>query len=169
MMGALVFLLGVLAGGAAAQVQSAEPRSRRAQSATERNVPAPRASIFFCETADVQCRTELNQFRLDELRDLVMFVAWQRVTGEHTQQVRFILPDGNVYQVMETKFTTLARGARPGVQGALPSRGERAVSTVLPVAGTHIAQRTLSGTWTVEVLLDGELITTASFVLRGRE
>lgn len=49
------------------------------------------------------------------------------------------------------------------------SRGDGAVITVLPVAGTFITQHNLVGTWTVRVLLDGQLALTANFRLKKQE
>jgi hypothetical protein len=45
------------------------------------------------------------------------------------------------------------------------SRGDTAVLTVLPVAGTYITQRNFSGNWQVRVLLDGKLVIESAFTL----
>lgn len=47
----------------------------------------------------------------------------------------------------------------------MKSRGDSAVLTVLPVAGTYITQRSLSGTWHVRVLLDERVAFESEFTL----
>jgi len=128
----------------------------------------PKASIFFCSTDDVQCRTKINEFALDDIRDLFVFSAWKHVDGEHTQELRFLLPDGNLYQKIETKFTTQESAKKQGVRATVKSREEAALSVALPVAGTHITQRSLAGTWTVELFLDGHLVASSELIFKPR-
>jgi hypothetical protein len=45
------------------------------------------------------------------------------------------------------------------------SRGDSAVLTVLPVAGTYITQRNFSGTWHLRVLLNDKLALESAFTL----
>ncbi len=132
----------------------------------ERKVLPPNGSLFFCENNNVQCRTELSRFDLDVIRDLYVFAAWKQVSGEHTQHIRFVLPDGNTYQTLETKFTTQATSQTQGVQPTVLSRGEPTTVSMMPVAGSHITQRSLAGTWIVELYLDGNLITRTRLVFR---
>jgi hypothetical protein len=49
------------------------------------------------------------------------------------------------------------------------SRGDSAVLTVLPVAGTYITQRNLSGVWRVRILLDDRLALESEFTLAPRQ
>lgn len=130
----------------------------------------PQPTIFFCTVSDVQCRNDDNQFYLTEVRDLFVFVAWGKVSGEHTARIRLLLPDGNLYLQTETRFTTqpqpAAAARSPGkVQVARISRGEPTIMLELPVAGTHITQRSLTGAWTVEVELDGRPVARRSLIL----
>lgn len=146
-------------------------REQERQAALRRRPIPPRvptASIFFCDTNDVQCRTEIHEFGIDEVRDLFVFAAWRNVTGEHTQRLRFVLPDGNTYQVIDTKFTVDPNAAGADVQAAVRTREEMAVNAPLAVAGTHITQRSLAGTWTVEVYLDGKFIARTQLIFRPR-
>lgn len=174
--GAALFLLALLASVPAAFAQKQRPpapqREARDRDGSRRGRPlpprVPSAEIFFCGTHDVQCRTSINAFGLEEVRDLFIFAAWRNVTGEHAQQLRFLLPDGNVYQTLETKFTTEASSADPDTQVAVRSREEKAVSTPLAVAGSHITQRSLAGSWTVELYLDGRFITRTNLIFRPR-
>ena len=78
------------------------------------------------------------------------------VGGQHTQALEFILPDGNLYQHLEVEFDTAT---------APTSQGEPAAVAVHPVAGTFITQRFLLGTWMVQVFLDDQFISQASFTL----
>jgi hypothetical protein len=50
----------------------------------------------------------------------------------------------------------------------MKSRGDSAILTVLPVAGTYITQRNLSGAWHVRVLLDDRLALESEFTLAPR-
>jgi hypothetical protein len=128
----------------------------------------PQAEVFFCEASSLECRTSINDFELDKIRDLFIFVAWREVRGEHSQELRFILPDGNLYQKVPARFTTTALSAPSlDIQTARRSRGEPTVISTLPVAGTLITQHSLTGTWQVQVYLDGRLITEASFILQA--
>jgi hypothetical protein len=148
-----------LAGGMPLPAQSGPQRERGQVTPPPFRNPQP--AIFFCTVSDVQCRNDDNQFYLNEVRDLFVFVAWDKVSGEHTARIRLLLPDGNLYQQTETRFTTQpqpAAAASPQgkVQVARVSRGEPTTVLELPVAGTHITQRSLAGAWTVEVELDGK-------------
>ena len=156
------------------------------------------AELFFCETPDTACRTTQEVFSLAELRDLYVFVVWPGVTGQHVQTVEFLLPDGNIYSSKKTQFiiggVTAFSAVAPASQNAvsplpparhlmadanrihrqgipsllMKSRGDSSILTVLPVAGTYIAQRNLGGTWRVRVLLDDRLMLESAFTLVPR-
>ena len=151
--------------------------------------------IFFCETPDTACRTTQESFPLDNLRDLYVFVVWPRVTGQHVQTTEFYLPDGSIYSSKKTQFIIggvaafsgmgpayrnqvsllpparhlMADANRIHTQGIpsllMKSRGDSSILTVLPVGGTYITQRNLSGTWRVRVLLDDRLALESAFTL----
>lgn len=154
--------------------------------------------IFYCETPDTACRTTQDVFSLAELRDLYVFVVWPGVTGQHVQTMEFLLPDGSIYSSKKTQFmiggviTTaamapafqnevsplpparhlMADANRIHTQGIpsllMKSRGDSSILTVLPVGGTYITQRNLSGTWHVRVLLDDRLVLESAFTLTPR-
>jgi hypothetical protein len=154
-----------------------------------------RPDIFYCETADTSCRTTQDSFALADLRDLFVFVVWPGVGGQHIQTVQFFLPDGSIYSSQKTQFNiggaahfaAMAPAAPNVVAPTAPaahlmadankihaegissllmkSRGDSAVLTVLPVAGTYITQRNLSGTWHVRVLLDERVAFESEFTL----
>jgi hypothetical protein len=156
------------------------------------------AEIFYCETPDTTCRTTQDVFSLAELRDLYVFVAWPGVTGQHVQTMEFLLPDGSIYSSKKTQFliggVMTSAAMAPAFQNevsSLPparhlvadanrihtqgipslltkSRGDSSILTVLPVGGTYITQRNLSGTWHVRVLLDDRLVLESAFTLTSR-
>ncbi len=155
--------------------------------------------IFYCETPDTSCRTTQDTFPIADLRDLFVFVTWPGVSGQHVQTVQFFLPDGSMYSSQKTQFTTggpvFSANVAPAVQNevgptpparhliadankthaeGIPSllmrtRGDSAVLTVLPVAGTYITQRNLSGAWRARILLDDRLALESEFTLAPRQ
>ena len=155
--------------------------------------------IFYCETPDTSCRTTQNTFPIVDLRDLFVFVVWPGVSGQHVQTVEFLLPDGSIYSTKKTRFSiggaspaaAMAPAFKNEVSPAPPaphliadankihaegiptllmkSRGDSSVLTVLPVGGTYITERNLSGTWRVRVLLDDRLALESEFTLVPRQ
>ena len=155
--------------------------------------------IFYCETPDTSCRTTQNTFPIVDLRDLFVFVVWPGVSGQHVQTVEFLLPGGSIYSTKKTRFSiggaspvaAMAPAFKNEVSPAPPaphliadankihpegiptllmkSRGDSSVLTVLPVGGTYITQRNLSGTWRVRVFLDDRLAFESEFTLIPRQ
>ena len=155
--------------------------------------------IFYCETPDTSCRTTQDTFPIADLRDLFVFVVWPGVGGQHVQTVEFLLPDGSVYASSKTRFSIgaarpvaamayefknevsptppaphLMADANQNHAEGIPtllmkSRGDSSILTVLPVGGTYITQRNLSGTWRVRVLLDDRLALESEFTLVPRQ
>ena len=155
--------------------------------------------IFYCETPDTSCRTTQNTFPIVDVRDLFVFVVWPGVSGQHVQTVQFLLPDGSIYSTRKTRFSVgdawqvaaMAPAFKKEVSPAPPaphliadankfhpegiptllmkSRGDSSVLTVLPVGGTYITGRNLSGTWRVRVLLDDRLALESEFTLVARQ
>ena len=151
--------------------------------------------IFYCETPDSLCRTSQESFSLADLRDLYIFVVWPGLTGQHVQTTEFYLPDGSIYSSQKTQFIIGGVGVSSAVGPAFrnevsplaparhlmadanrihhqgipslltKSRGDSSILTVLPVGGTYITQRNLSGTWRVRVLLDDRLALESAFTL----
>ena len=151
--------------------------------------------IFYCETPDTSCRTTQESFPLESLRDLYVFVVWPGVAGQHVQTTEFYLPDGSIYSTKKTQFVIggvpvfsamgpahrnevsplpparhlMADANRIHTQGIpsllMKSRNDSSILTVLPVGGTYITQRNLSGTWRVRILLDDRLALESTFTL----
>ena len=155
--------------------------------------------IFYCETPDTSCRTTQDTFPIVDLRDLFVFIVWPGVSGQHVQTVEFLLPGGSIYSTKKTRFSiggaspvaAMAPAFKNEVSPAPPaphliadankihpegvpallmkSRGDSSILTVLPVGGTYITQRNLSGTWRVRVLLDDRLALESEFTLVPRQ
>lgn len=113
------------------------------------NNPNPQLALMVrvCDSGTPNCAGE-TIFSLGSLRDLQVNVDWKNMPGgTHTQEITFLLPNGVVYQTVSQGFG-LAEGAL----------GSPSVSDALPVEGTYITQRELTGQWTVQVSLDGKVM-----------
>ena len=94
-----------------------------------------------------------NDFVADLVRQLKIIVYW-KVSGTHAQRLELFTPQGVLYRRIATDFTgTSVTGAGTPVE------------TVLPVGGSWITEHALFGGWRVDVFLDSQPATTASFVL----
>ena len=141
-----------------------------------RNEPV---ELFFGESEETACHSHHQVFFLGELKDLHICAIWRGLAGTYVQHVTFILPDGNIYQVLTVPFTTpglpgpaeVEVAGRPyNVMGALRGGyGDTVVLAVLPVAGTFITQHNLVGRWTVKVSLDGQLVDQEHVTLKKRK
>lgn len=147
LLGALVCCAVALAGCGAANVGSSNglPPSPP---------PPAAATVSLCANATAGC-TPATSFSLNSLREMGIAVAWSNVAaGNHSQKVTLTLPDGHLYQVIETGFR-------------IPTSPSGSFSSVqrLPVAGTFITQRSLTGMWTVQVSLDDAPMASQTFQL----
>jgi len=114
-------------------------------------VAPARATLAFCDSAAANC-TSQDTFALQFVRDLNVMVNWENLpAGTHAQKISFILPEGELYQAFEKSFD-VADG----------STGAVTTIQALPVAGTWITQRSLTGTWSVSLELDGQAMGTSS-------
>jgi hypothetical protein len=105
---------------------------------------APAAAVSFCGGTESGCAPS-GSFAVSGTRSLNVVVEWKNVpAGTHSQKVSFVLPSGDEYQAFEQSFE-VADG----------SSESATVTQSLPVAGTWIAQRRLSGMWQVNFFLDG--------------
>ncbi|HEY2461611.1 MAG TPA: hypothetical protein VGI16_12425 [Candidatus Acidoferrum sp.] len=122
-------------------------------------VPAS-AMVTFCNNSGSGCSSGAS-FSLASLRDLNVMVAWENVPqGTHAQTVHIFLPDGNLYQSMDSSFAIPVVPA-----GSTTTVGSASTTQALPVAGTFIAQRGLTGNWKVTVDLDGQAMSTQTVQL----
>ncbi len=117
--------------------------------------PQPASAIVsFCDDGTPDC-TPAMSFSVSSLRDLVITVAWENLTpGNHVQQLEIDIPAGGPFQVTNSAFL-------------IPdsSSGSFATTRILPVDGTWIRQRQITGQWTMRVSLDGQAITTQAVEL----
>jgi hypothetical protein len=101
------------------------------------------AAVTFCDKPAPACASATS-FSLSSLRDLNIVVNWQNVPeGTHVQTLSIFLPDGNLYQALESTFE-IPEGAP----------GSATTELSLPVAGTWITQRSLTGAWRFTLSLD---------------
>ena len=110
--------------------------------------PVTGATVSFCDDGDGAC-TAATSFSVASLRDLVISVNWENLSaGNHTQMLQVLQPGGGLYQVSQSSF--LVGGA---------SQSSLTMTRSVPVAGTWISQRRMTGEWSVRVSLDGKAIT----------
>jgi hypothetical protein len=108
---------------------------------------SPSAALTFCESGFASC-SPTSSFSVSALRDVRINVAWENVpAGNHIQKLEVLVPTGGLYQQTTTAFAAPDNSSQPLV----------AVQS-LPVAGTWIQQRQITGEWTVRVSLDGQVI-----------
>lgn len=107
------------------------------------------ATITFCDDAVSGCPS-VTTFSLAKIRDLVVKVDWFGVaTGNHAQAVRVLLPDGGTFELSQTGFLI-----DPSSDSNFSSMRS------IPLAGSWVTQRQVTGTWSVEVSLDGQTVAT---------
>lgn len=113
------------------------------------------ATLKFCddETGNPAC-TSKDTFSLAQIRDLFIWVNWEGVpTGPHTQQLDIFMPQGHALYVRYSD----------GFQITDTPVGSALVLRSMPVGGTWITQRQLTGTWEVDASLDGKLVSSKTF------
>jgi hypothetical protein len=116
--------------------------------------PVTGATVSFCDNGDGAC-TAATSFSVASLRDLVISVNWENLSaGNHTQMLEVLQPGGGLYQASQSSF--LAGGA---------SQSSLTMTRSVPVAGTWISQRRMTGEWSVRVSLDGKTITSQTVQL----
>src|ERR1700677_4411583 len=102
-------------------------------------VPPPAASAIFvfCAIGLSDC-SPATSFSVTAVRDVKINVAWENVpAGNHIQKLEVLVPTGGLYQQTTTAFAAPDDSSQPLV--AMRS---------LPVAGTWIQQRQITGAWT---------------------
>lgn len=111
----------------------------------------PTAMMAFCDDAVSGCPS-VTSFSLSAIRDLVIKVDWYDVSqGNHAQMLKVLLPEGGTYEMSQTGFLV-----SPGADNSFSS------VRVIPLAGSWVTQRQEIGPWSVEVSLDGKVISTQS-------
>jgi hypothetical protein len=114
----------------------------------------PSAAFTFCASGFSDC-SPASSFSVSAVGDVKINVAWENLpAGNHIQKLEILVPSGGLYQQNSTAFAISSDSIQPFV--AMRS---------LPVAGTWIQQRKITGEWTVRVSLDGQLITSQTLQL----
>lgn len=143
----LLFFAALCGCAMAPQSQGADPPA-----SPSANVAQPSAQILFCDAPGTSC-SSATSFSVAKLRDLNIVVNWSKLpAGNHTELLAVIHGSG-LYQSFHKGFMVSSDGA------------SFSTSSALPVAGTWIARRSLTGTWTVQASLDGHLIATQTVTL----
>jgi hypothetical protein len=108
-------------------------------------VPANKASFPIASTVDVH-----------------IAVDYTNLSGAHSQSVRVFAPDGSFYQKYDRQLCLSGKctGDKPEVIGSVSQYWES-----LPVAGTYITQYSLSGSWRVDLYVDGVKKQSGTFML----
>lgn len=116
--------------------------------------PQIAASISACNKTPDAC-ADAQTFSLAQIRDLAIHVDWKNVPqGTRTQKLEMLDPGGGSYQVLSTSFVEQDGG-----------NGEAQTDSLIPISGSMITQRGITGTWTFRVSLDGQVIATQTITL----
>lgn len=128
---------------------------------------APSATLIFNESPSSYVPSPAPQeFSIQSVRELYIHTFWTGLTGEHTETRKFFLPSGELYYQRLVPFSTDIDAPVPfdrevgiphatSVQPTPPDAdGNVIVTDYLSVAGTWISDRSLTGTWTLEIHLD---------------
>jgi hypothetical protein len=118
-------------------------------------VPSPQptvaAAMTVCNKTPDGC-SQQPSFSLVAIRDLAIHVDWKNVTpGTRTQKLEMLDPGGGSYQVLNTSFVEEDGG-----------NGAAATDVLIPISGSMITQRSITGTWTLRVSLDEQTVATQS-------
>lgn len=139
---AAVALAAGCAGGVVSQTATAPPA-------------AASVTVQVCDSANSSC-TGADSLSIAKVRDIAVTANWSNLAaGTHTQTVEVVLPNGDLYQELGTPFSV----------PDMPN-GPQAVVMHIPVAGTWITQRELTGKWNVRLSADGQIFSAQSFELQ---
>lgn len=145
---AALLVFGALCGFAMA------PQSRGADrvASPSGKVARPTAQILFCDAPGTSCSPGTS-FSVSKLRDLNIVVNWSNLPAGNHVEVLAVIHGSGLYQSFHKGFMVPA------------TSNSFSTSSALPVAGTWIARRSLTGAWTVHASLDGRLIATQTVTL----
>jgi hypothetical protein len=109
--------------------------------------PVPSATVSLCESGNSDCSPQTS-FSVGQTRDIAVNISWENVpAGNHIQKLEILIPGGGLYQETDTAFAVPVGSAEPIV-----------ATRSLPVGGTSIQQRQITGEWTMRVSLDDQVI-----------
>jgi hypothetical protein len=113
------------------------------------------AVVTVCNETPNGCSQDTS-FSLATIRDLSVHVQWSNVApGTQTQSLQLLDPGGGSYQVTNSSFV-VADG----------SAGQASTDVLIPVSGSMITQRQITGTWTMQLMLNGKPIATEHVILQ---
>jgi hypothetical protein len=131
------------------------PTTSATSSAQTPAVQPPAASITVCNETPDGCAPGTS-FSLATLRDLSVHVQWTNVApGTRTQTLQVLDPGGGSYKVKNSSFV-VADG----------TSGQETTDVLIPISGSMIAERQITGAWTIQVMLDGQPISSQSVTLQ---
>lgn len=113
------------------------------------------ATVTTCNQTPQGCTAD-STFSLGAIRDLSVHVDWKNLeAGTRTQKLEFVDPSGGSYQVVNSSFLVPDGSA-----------GTAATDVSIPVSGSMITQREITGNWTIRVSLDGQSIANQSVIFQ---
>ncbi len=125
--------------------------NQRSRNASEGRCYAVRVGAISAPAAETRNRRRYRRsFSAQELLDLRLSVWLPAGNNASVVNIRLYTPTGRLYQ-------TLQATADASTSGEVNYRGRRirVVSARLPVAGSHITDRSLYGEWRADAFLDG--------------
>jgi hypothetical protein len=127
----------------------------RSTAASETAKSGPHASISFC-AANAQDCTPAASFSAGTTKDLTIR-SWTIgvPAGNHTQILMILMPSGEEYPETRIGFRV-----PDGSKDAIPEM------RTIPLGELRNEQKHLTGSWTVQVLLDGRLLSTDTFEMK---
>jgi hypothetical protein len=142
----------VLAMGCAQYSASSMNPSAPGGSGSPAPAAQPSAAISVCTQSNGDC-TPATSFSLATIRDLVIHVDWINLpAGTRTQTLRFLDPGDGSFQVKNSSFV-------------VTDNGQASADVTFPVKGSMITQRQITGTWKLEVSLDGKPVISRQVIL----
>jgi hypothetical protein len=109
------------------------------------------ASLSVCNQTPAGCSTAAS-YSLGTMRDLGVNVQWSHVPeGTHSATLEVLEPAGGAYQVQNVSFVI-----------AGTNDGSAETNILVPIAGSWVTRRGVTGTWNVRISLDGQNIGTQS-------
>jgi hypothetical protein len=138
-----------------ATVSLAFPGCQPQSSSAHERIVSPRgAEVSFCSSQPVGC-VPGTVFSVRDTQALAVETSIEQIApGDHMQSLEIMMPDGRRYEETKVAF-------RVPENSNAPVPGVRMV----PIAGTWIQTRQVTGIWKVRYSLDGKLLATSDFRL----
>ena len=129
--------------------------------------PPPARLLAYSAPSESATEAMPEEFSVSEVRELHIYSVHTGLVGEHRELRRFYAPSGDLYYEKLVAYSTdrfepapfLDEVAVPRSKQIAPFSpdldGRLIIADVFPLAGTWISDRAMTGTWTVELYLDG--------------